>query len=83
MTRELARYFVTYYANGEYLDQDEYSDIPPAIGHGVETNGNFYRITDVWHVRHKHAPVTHGIAVFLEEVPIPQVFKEVDASYYT
>ena len=42
------RYFVTYYADGEYLEQDEYAEIPPVIGQGVSTQGRFYRIVDVW-----------------------------------
>ncbi|WZH35542.1 MAG: hypothetical protein PIR02_12235 [Microbacterium enclense] len=82
VSTDYSRYLVDYYANGENIHQDEYAKIPPVIGHGFEFGGKWYRIVDVWTVHEKHAPVTHGTAVFLEEVETPQVFLDVDSRYY-
>ncbi|MFB9643307.1 hypothetical protein [Agromyces lapidis] len=72
---------MTYYFEGEVLFQNEYALLPPVVGQGV-LHGKFYRVADVWEVNEKHAPVTHGIAVFLEKVETPAVFREVDPAYY-
>jgi hypothetical protein len=80
MARE--RIFISYYLDGEALDFDEDAEIPPTIGHGVQIGSDFYRIIDVWTVREKHAPVTHGVAAFLERVDVPEVFRQVAPAYY-
>ena len=82
MATDYPRFLVDYYANGENVYQDEHARYPPAIGHGVELGGKFYRIVDVWTVHGKRAPVTHGTAVFLEAAETPQVFHDVDGAYY-
>lgn len=82
MAADYPRFLIDYYANGENIYQDEHAQCPPTIGHGVELAGKFYRITDVWTVHAKREPVTHGTAVFLEEVDVPSVFHAVGGDYY-
>jgi hypothetical protein len=79
---EEARFFVSFYAGGKVIHEDEYAPTVPAIGQGVHFGGKAYRVQDVWLNYEKHAPVNWGIAVFLGRAELGAGFLEVSADYY-
>lgn len=60
-----------YYVGGQHLHQDKYAEISPVIGHGVELDGKYYRITDVWTFSGTSVFTSRTTAVMLDEVQLP------------
>ena len=73
---------VNYYAAGVRIGRDMHAGAVPEIGQGVRYGGVFYRVVDVWFNFDKHAPVDHGVAVFLGKTDTPSEFHAIDGGFY-
>ena len=73
---------VNYYAAGVRIGRDVPVGAVPDIGQGVRYGGVFYRVDDVWFNYDEHAPLDHGVAVFLEETGAPSAFRAIDGEFY-